>query len=75
MGLSAVIDLRSCSDDDDVTVDLIDSSFDTALVQQYGDSYENLLPFPFITMRKSDLDDIFSYELQEAFIEALTYAK
>ena len=42
--------------------------FDSELVVDYADSYENLLPFPSITLRESDLDDEDSYEFQEALV-------
>ena len=69
--LSVFLSCSDDSDDDGVLMENVDLPFDSSLVLDYADSYENLLPFPSITVRVSNLDDEDSYEFQEAFVEEL----
>ena len=71
LGFCAVISFWSCSDDNSVSDIINPPSFDTDLVETYANNYENLLPFPSITLRETDLDDEDSYEFQEALVEEL----
>ena len=69
-GVCALFGFWSCSDDNNIA-DIINLPFNSDLVEEYANSYENLMPFPSITVRESDLDDEDSYEFQEALVDEL----